>query len=307
MGSLRDEFFLVTGATGAQGGATARALLNGGHAVRVLCRQPDSPAAQALARLGAQVVGGDFADAGSLQRALAGVKGVFSVQLPSPAGQDSERRHATALIAAAREAGVEQFVHTSVARAGEHTGFPRWDSGYWTQKYWTDKWDIEEAVRHAGFARWTVLKPAFMMDNFAYPKVKYMFPHLREGRLLTALNPGTRMQLIAADDVGAFACAAFMRPARFHGQTIALASEELTMEEVARLLSRKLGRPVVAESVTPQEALKAGLNAGWVRSQEWSNEVSYGVDIGKLAQWDVPLIPFEDWLERHTTAAAPGN
>jgi uncharacterized protein YbjT (DUF2867 family) len=98
----------------------------------------------------------------------------------------------------------------SVARCGEHTGFPQWDSGYWSRRYWSDKWDIEEAVRHAGFAHWTVLKPVFVMDNFASPKVKYMFPHLLEGRLLTALRPATRIQLVAADDVGAFACAAFM-------------------------------------------------------------------------------------------------
>ena len=120
---------------------------------------------------------------------------VFSVQLPDSAGADAERRHGFALIKAAREAGVQHFVHTSVCESGRHTSFPRWESGYWWQKYWTDKWDVEEAVRHAGFERWTVLKPAFLMDNFAQPKAKFMFPHLQQGRIVTALRPDTRMQL----------------------------------------------------------------------------------------------------------------
>ncbi len=108
---------------------------------------------------------------------------------PDADGSDSERRHGFALVEAARQSGVRHFVHTSVCEAGRHTSFPRWDTGYWWQKYWTDKWDIEEAVRKAGFEHWTVLKPAFMMENFAQPKAKFMFPHLQQGRILTALLP----------------------------------------------------------------------------------------------------------------------
>ena len=98
---------------------------------------------------------------------------------------------ASALVDAARKAGVRHFVHTSVCEAGRHTQFPRWESGYWWQKYWTDKWDVEERVRAAGFARWTILKPAFLMDNFASPKAAHMFPHLRQGEILTAFLPQT--------------------------------------------------------------------------------------------------------------------
>jgi len=77
-------------------------------------------------------------------------------------------------IAQLRACGVE---------AGKHEQFPRWQTGYWWQKYWTDKWDVEQAVRQAAFPRWTVLKPAFMMDNFAQPKSNFMFPHLRRGEM----------------------------------------------------------------------------------------------------------------------------
>jgi uncharacterized protein YbjT (DUF2867 family) len=290
---------LVTGATGAQGGATARELLAAGCAVRVLTRNPEAPAARDLAARGAEVARGDLDDRESLQRVLQGAKAVFSVQLPDSAGTDAERRHGYALIEAAREAGVRHFVHTSVSEAGKHTSFPRWGTGHWWQKYWTDKWEIEEAVRHAGFELWTVLKPAFMMDNFAQPKAKFMFPHLRQGHIVTALRADTRMQLIAADDVGAFACAAIVDPARFDRRDIELAVGALTMSDVAATLSRVLGKRVEAQVMSPDEAIAAGLFPGWVRSQEWTNEVGYRADIATLTQYGVRLTPFEEWVRRH--------
>jgi len=294
-----NPIILVTGATGAQGGATARTLLAAGRRVRILTRDPASTAAHALADLGAEIVRGDLDDLESLRHAVSSAHGVFSVQLPDSAGSDAERRHGFALIEAARAAGINHFVHTSVCEAGRHEQFPRWESGYWWQKYWTDKWDVEQAARKAGFPRWTVLKPAFMMDNFARPKSNFMFPHLRQGEIVTALLPGTRMQLIAADDVGAYAAAAFLDPVRFDHQDIDLAAEALTMDEVAATLNRVLGKLVYARSVSADDAIAAGLFPGWVRSQEWTNEVGYRADIAALARYEVPLTSFVDWIQRH--------
>ncbi len=61
---------LVTGATGAQGGATARELLAHGYRVRTMTRNPDSPAAQALIKAGAEVVRADMGDAVSVDKEL---------------------------------------------------------------------------------------------------------------------------------------------------------------------------------------------------------------------------------------------
>jgi uncharacterized protein YbjT (DUF2867 family) len=298
MESNQNTLILVTGATGAQGGATARALMAAGFKVRILTREPNSVAAQSLAKLGATLTAGEFDDTASLRAALSGAQGVFSVQLPDSSGTDAERRHGYALIEAARHAGVRHFVHTSVCEAGKHETFPRWGSQYWWEKYWTDKWDIEQAVRHAGFERWTVLKPAFMMDNFAEPKAAFMFPHLRKGRIVTALAPDTRLQLIAADDIGAFAQEAFERPELFGGCTIDLAAEALTMEEVATTLSRVLGVRIDASHVTPEEAVAAGLFEGWVRSQEWTNAVGYRADIASLSRFGIPLTSFAQWVRK---------
>jgi uncharacterized protein YbjT (DUF2867 family) len=290
---------LVTGATGAQGGAAARELLARGHQVRLLTRNPGAPAARVLEQSGAELVRGDLDDIASIEAALHGVTGVFSVQVPDVTGTDSERRHGLALVQSALKAGVRQFIHTSVTGAGAHTSFPRWDTGYWSQKYWTDKWDIEEAVSRAGFASWTVLKPAFLMENFVPPKATFMFPDLRRGEIATALHANTYMQLIAADDIGAFARAAFESPETFNRRSIDLAAEELTMKEVAATLSRLLQKNILAIELTPGQALARGLHPGWVRSQEWTNEVGYCADIAALRQYGISLTSFEQWVQRH--------
>lgn len=234
-----------------------------------------------------------------MDAALHGASGVFSVQVPDVTGTDSERRHGHTLVQAALAAGVRQFVHTSVDRCGDHLDFPGWQGGYWNPKYWTDKWDVELAVRAAGFASWTVLRPVFLMDNFAEPKARFMFPHLSRGEIVTALHATTRMQLIAADDVGSFAQAAFDDPQRFNGQNLSLAAEALTMGEVAAIISRVLGSSVTAVTVTPAEAIARGLFPGWVRSQEWTNEVGYSANIGGMSAHGIALTSFEQWVATH--------
>jgi uncharacterized protein YbjT (DUF2867 family) len=71
---------LITGGTGQQGWAVARHLLAAGFAVRIVVRNLESVASRALVQQGAEAVAGDFGQPKSLTRAMAGVRGVFSVQ-----------------------------------------------------------------------------------------------------------------------------------------------------------------------------------------------------------------------------------
>src|SRR2546428_13768881 len=91
------DVVLVTGAPGQQGGGVARQLLSRGHNVRALTRKPQGEAAKALAGLGAEVVPGDLDDVGSLEKALRGVWGVFSVQNTWEAGVEGEVRQGNPL------------------------------------------------------------------------------------------------------------------------------------------------------------------------------------------------------------------
>jgi uncharacterized protein YbjT (DUF2867 family) len=108
---------LVSGATGQQGESVARELLERGFGVRALTRDPEKPAAKELAERGAEVVRGDLDDRSSLERALEGVYGVFSVQNFWEAGYEGEVRQGTHLADAAKEAGVSHLVYSSVGSA----------------------------------------------------------------------------------------------------------------------------------------------------------------------------------------------
>jgi NAD(P)-dependent dehydrogenase (short-subunit alcohol dehydrogenase family) len=108
---MDERTILVTGATGQQGGAVARALFAEGWKVRAFVRDPGKPAAQDLESLGAELTVGDLNDTASVERALAGAYGVYAVQTPmTPEGTAGEVRQGEALADAARRAGVEHFV-----------------------------------------------------------------------------------------------------------------------------------------------------------------------------------------------------
>src|SRR5690606_11972036 len=186
---------LVTGATGKQGGATARALLAAGVDVRALVRDPSTDRAAALAALGAELVTGDLRDRESLVRSAEGARAVFSVQMAKHTGAgfdfDGEVVQGVNLVEAARAAGVPQFVHTSVTGAGRHTDHAAWAPGRWAvEPALTAKSAIQDAVRSAGFPRWTIIKPGFFMDNFR-PAAAFLFPRGVEGGLVSVLWPRT--------------------------------------------------------------------------------------------------------------------
>jgi uncharacterized protein YbjT (DUF2867 family) len=123
-GIMADEkVVLIAGATGKQGGATLRHLANqGGFKLRALTRKPDSDAGTAVAALGAEVVAGDLDDAASLERALTGAWGVFSVQNTWEAGVEKEEEQGKRLANVARDKGVQHFVYSSVGSAHKQTG-----------------------------------------------------------------------------------------------------------------------------------------------------------------------------------------
>lgn len=262
--SVESAPVLVTGATGKQGGATARELIAAGVPVRALVRDPAGGPARALAELGAELVAGDLGDRDSVIRAAAGARAVFSIQMAplTAAGFDfaGEFDQAVNLLEGARAARVSQFVHTSVSGASRHTEIPGWAEGRWASvaPALETKHAIEQQVRTAGFARWTILKPGFFMENFL-PATAFLFPRGIAGGLVSVLKPETRLSLVAVEDIGRAAAAALTDPERFDRVELELASDYLSMAEIAAILSDVLDTPLAAPDMTEEQAVAAGM------------------------------------------------
>jgi uncharacterized protein YbjT (DUF2867 family) len=299
---------LVTGATGRQGGATARALRAAGIPVRALVRDPSTDRARAVEALGVELVAGDLHDRDSVVRAAKGTRAVFSVQMPALTAEGfdfaGEVTQGVTLVEGAKAAGVAQFVHTSVTGAGQHTATPGWAEGRWTavEPSMTAKSAIQDSVRAAGFEHWTLLKPGFFMDNFL-PSMAFLFPRGVDGGLVSVLNPDTRLSLVATQDIGRAAAAALAAPERFDRVELELASDHLSMTEIAAVLSRALGTPLAAPDMTEQQALAAGMPAmgaghEWLNAAPQPGRPQYARDLG------IPLTSFAEWAAEHMRADA---
>ena len=270
-----NKIILVTGATGQQGGATARHLLKKGWSVRGLTRNPDSAAAQALAKAGAEVVQGDLDDRASLDTALSGAYGVFS--FPNMTlGIGGEVRQGKIIADAAKAAGVEHFVQGSVGGVERNSGVPHFES----------KWQVEEYVRAIGLSS-TFLRPVFFMENFNWSREAIL------GGVFTSmgLSPDKPLQLIAADDIGAFAALAFENPQDYIGQGLELAGDELTEPQMVEVLTKVTGRQI---SLAP--AAGPAPNEDMAKMFEWFNEKGYEADIPALKERHPGLMDFEAWL-----------
>ncbi len=222
--TTKDEIIVVLGATGQQGGATAKHLVQDGWRVRAIVRDAASPKARALAAAGIELAG-DLNDRASLDAALRGAHGVFSVQ-PS-AGQPQYGvtvggrgpARARASRTRPRPRGVKHLVYTSGRRRGARRGRPA------PRKQVADRGahPRHRPPRHRSCARprsWrTSCSPA---------------SRSRRARSCTSIGPERPIPLIAADDIGAFAALAFRDPDAYAGTVLALVGDQLTGHRAGR-------------------------------------------------------------------------
>ena len=281
---MKTGTILVTGATGQQGGAVARALLAGGHKIRAMTRKPDGEAARVLAGKGAELVRGDLDDEASLSKALAGAWGVFAVQNTWEAGVEGEERQGKRLAELARRAGVEHYVYTSVASAHRRTGIPHFEN----------KWRIEQTVRELAFPSYAILRPVFFMENFQGPFFKGA---LDQGQLAVALRADTPLQMIAVEDIGAYGRLVFEQAAAFNGRELDIAGDELTMPEAARVLGEAMKKKIEFVPVPIEEVRKGSTD--YALMLEWFDRVGYDVHIrSRSRECGIPPTRLESWAPR---------
>jgi uncharacterized protein YbjT (DUF2867 family) len=275
---------LVTGATGQQGGALARLLLQKKHEVYALIRntEPESPKAQNLRNLGAKIIKGDLDNPDSLEQATNGIDSVFLMGTWVEVGTEGETRRGKMMVDIAKEKKIEHIVYSSVVNADKNTGIPHFES----------KYKVEQHIKNSGIP-YTIIGPTFFMDNL----LSYSRAGLQQGQLALPLSPSLILQQSALENIAEFFALVLERRNSFLGKRIDIASDELTGEQVAKVLSDELRRKISYVQVPLEQIRQASEDLALMF--QWFERIGTGVDVASLHKQypEVNWLTFKDWVK----------
>ncbi|WP_326557756.1 NmrA/HSCARG family protein [Micromonospora sp. NBC_01796] len=264
----------VVGATGAQGGAAARAILaDGEFAVRAITRNPDSEQARVLADLGAEVVEADLYDRASLEKAFDGAYGAFAVTFFwAHMSAERELTEARNLAEAAKFADLRHVVWSTLEDTRE--SIPLTDDrmptldGRFKVPHFDAKAEADSFFATAGVPT-TYLRTTFYWDNL----LSGVGPQRDEsGQLVLGLPMlDSRIAGITAEDIGKSVLGILKSGTDLVDRTVGIAGEFLTGTEIAATYSRVLGEEVVYRPLT-HDAYRA---LGFPAAVEYGNMFQY--------------------------------
>lgn len=277
----------VTGATGRQGGAVARALLADGWTVRGLTRDPTGERARALSASGIRMVRADMDDPAALDGAFRGVHGVYSVQNSMISGLDGEMRQGRNVAEAAARAGVGHLVYASAGTGERDTGIGSWDS----------KLVVEHRLRELGMPV-TVLRPTAFMELMTDPA---FHPAMGVWSVWPKIAGGSfEVCWLSCHDLGVIAAAVFADPDEFVGRDLTLAADRRSLDECRRAYTRVYGRP--PRRVPMPVWLLDRFAHDTVTLWRWLRATGFDADLEVARSIHPAALDVEAWLLRRRSA-----
>ncbi len=289
------RIILVTGATGAQGGSVALALLhNNRFAVRILTRNAHSAQAIALQNAGAEVVQGDLNDPESLKQAMSGCYGVFGVtnfwehfELEYQQGKN--------LIDAVQQSGIRHFVMSTLP---DYHALSKGELA-------VPHCDMKAALENYARSRqvfFTFVHVAFYYENFLH-----FFPLQKstDGHYCFGFPQGdTKLAMFSVEDLGGVVSSIFDHPLEYIGRTVGVVGEDRSCAEYAAIMSRVLGREVRYQHI-PREQYAS---LGFPGAEELANMFDVQrrfipnrlVDMIESYALHPNMQSFEKWLVKHS-------
>ncbi len=169
------KIITIFGATGAQGGGLARAILNdpdSGFAVRAVTRDTTSDKALALAALGAELVVADVDNKESIIKALEGAYGAYFVTFFwAHFSPDKEYQQAKDFAEAAKQAGIQHAIWSTLEDTRKFISLDddRMPTlqGQYKVPHFDKKGEADTLFTEAGVPV-TFLRTSFYWDNFIY-------------------------------------------------------------------------------------------------------------------------------------------
>ncbi|KAK5311448.1 hypothetical protein LTR70_008778 [Exophiala xenobiotica] len=308
------QTMLITGATGAQGGAVIKGLLAGSPVIiHALVRDPTSTASQRLSQTSnIKLFKGDFDDIAAIKAAAMLCTSAFLNVTPVFTDPAGEARHARNLIeACASISTLKRIVFSSSGGMQRKDDDPVWSEyipnnpDQWMAYYMKSKKACEEAVMGTSeddFTNgWTIIRGGTFLTNFLTPAAKFMYPELETKQIITtALKPEYRMSVLDPNDIGGLAaemlsCGATEWNEKWKGKATPLAKEELTMSDTTEKMNvvlRKAGskKEIKLVQLSDREAKQRAAQGDMVvGSQTFQNEYMATFDLGEIARAGVDL------------------
>lgn len=305
------KIITIFGATGAQGGGLAHAILqdkNSEFAVRAVTRDVNSDKAKELAQLGAEVVAADIDDRQSVENALRGAYGAFFVTFFwAHFSPEKEKAEAAIFVEAAKKADLTHAIWSTLEDVREY--IPLNDQrmptlhGQYKVPHFDGKGESDKLFIEAGIPT-TFLLASFYWDNFIYfgagPK------RGEDGKLALTLPIGNaKMAGIASEDIGKCAYGIFKKGTEMVGKRIGIAGEQLTGTELADGLSKALGEQVVYNKVPADVYRSFGfpgaddLGNMFQFYDEFEKELNKTRDVSMSKQLNPDLLSYEQWLTKY--------
>jgi uncharacterized protein YbjT (DUF2867 family) len=248
----------VIGATGAQGGGLVRAILadpSSGFRARAITRKASGEKAEALRKLGAEVVEADLDDETSLAKVFAGAYGAYCVtnywEHFTPAKELSQARN---LAQAAKAAKLEHVIWSTLEDTRKRVPLSDPRMPTLMEKYKVPHFDAKgeaDAMFAEAGVPTTYLLTAFYWDNFIHfgmgPKKG------ADGKYTITLPMGhARLSGIAAEDIGKCAYGIFKQGRQWIGKRVGIAGDHVTGAQMAADMGKALGIEVGYNLVTPE-------------------------------------------------------
>ncbi|NXK31210.1 NMRL1 protein, partial [Piprites chloris] len=241
------KLIVVFGATGAQGGGVARALLDDEtFRVRAVTRSPRKKAAEELKRRGAEVVKADQDDEPSLEQALAGAYGAFVVtNFWEHCSKEQEIEQGKRLADLSKRLGLHHVVFSGLENVHQLTG------GRLEVLHFDGKGVVEEYFQRTGVPT-TVIRLPFYFENFLSIFKPQKAPQ-GDTFVLELPMGDTPMDGMAVEDVGPVVVSLLKSPGEYIGQVMGLSTGKLTEAQYAAILSQQTGKTVAASKISLEE------------------------------------------------------
>ena len=302
------KIIVVFGATGAQGGGVARAILNDRNsefAVRAVTRDPNSDKAKELAKMGAEVVAGEIDDMQSLKRVLSGAYGAYFVTFFwAHFSPEKEKAEAKNMAQAAKEAGLKHVIWSTLEDTRKYIPIDDNRMPTLMEKYKVPHLDAKgEADQYFIDAGVPV---TFLITSFYWENMIYfgMGPKRgADGKLAITFPMGNKkLSGIAAEDIGKCAYGVFKRGQELIGKRVGIAGEQIACNEMAQVLTKALGKEVSYNEITPEQYRSLGfpgaddLGNMFQFYRDFEEDLSRTRDVKFSKELNPELKSFEKWV-----------